>query len=191
MNNKSTHIMVDLETMSTEPNAAPLSIGAVVIQSGSSDIVIRGVDDGQTFYGKILPNSSESLGLHVSKETMQWWDIQDSAVRAEAFSGTTRLESILWAFMDWCQQIDRLDNICIWGNGADFDPVVLKSAYETHTTYPFDFRNHRCYRTVNALFNHVIPYPKHPERAHNALEDARHQAKRLGHLVSHGYVELR
>lgn len=179
------HVMLDLETVSTESNAAIISIGACAFAG-------RVPYSTETFHEKCSVASSEFMNLHVSKETMEWWDTQNPQIRADAFSGTAQLADVLQQFKEWCSHISdgELNNICIWGNGADFDPVILRNAYETRTDYPFDFRNHRCYRTVNALFGHLIPGPAHSEKRHDALADAIHQATRINHLIEKEIIRL-
>lgn len=179
------HVMIDFETASQAHNAAPLSLGAHAFAG-------RLAYTDQYFYLKNSLASAEKLGLNVEKETMEWWDKQNPQIRADAFSGTMDLEELLSKFTAWCRFVsgDQLENICIWGNGADFDPIVLKHAYETHTSYPFNFRNHRCYRTINSIFDSVIPYPKYAERQHDALADAAHQSKRICHLIEKGIFQL-
>lgn len=178
------HVMIDFETASNESNAAPISLGAVCFAG-------RTHHTDRFFERKNSLDSSERLGLHISKQTMEWWDKKvNPQTRAAAFSGTEKLEDVLEEFKTWCSSLGSLQDIHIWGNGADFDPIILKHAYETHTSYPFNFRNHRCYRTVNALFDHCIPYPRYAERQHDALADATWQSKRISHLVSTGIITL-
>lgn len=178
------HVMLDLETASAEPNAAIIAIGAVAFAG-------RKAYSDQFFYSKNSLASAESLGLNVSRATMEWWNKPEHFhARAEAFSGQEDLQTTLAEFMQWCKTLGPLAEIRIWGNGAAFDPVILKSAYETHTDYPFDFRLHRCYRTVNSLFNHFIPNVPFAGTRHSAIDDAKHQAQRISHLVSDGRIVL-
>lgn len=179
------HVMIDFETASMNHNAAPISLGAHAFAG-------RLHYTDQYFHQKNSLASAEIMGLHVDKETMEWWDKQNPQIRADAFSGKQALVDMLEDFKMWCSKLSegRLQDIHIWGNGADFDPIILKNAYETHTSYPFNFRNHRCYRTVNAIFDHLIPYPKYAERQHDALADATWQSKRLCHLISTGVITL-
>ena len=66
-------------------------------------------------------------------------------------------------------------NVCIWGNGAAFDNVILRTAYERlGLKAPWNFWDDRCFRTVKALHPEV-EYVK-SGAAHNALDDAKNQA---------------
>ena len=66
----------------------------------------------------------------------------------------------------------------MWGNGAEFDNVILSQAYKNvEKEVPWQYYNNRCYRTVKNLFPHI-----EMERVgahHNALDDAKSQAEHL------------
>lgn len=170
-----THISFDLETMSTESDAAIVQIGATVVGSP------------ETFNVYIDPKSSESLGARVDTETMMWWDRQDPELRKRVFGGTVPIRAALDEFADWCSEVSNgdMNRIYLWSKGADFDCVVLKNNYELYRTYPFNFRNHRCVRTIMDL---LTPeqieeitktfYANNPTaQKHDALSDAQLQAK--------------
>ena len=177
---RQTHIMIDLETTSTQSNAGILSLGAVVFYP---DTTIS-----SHFYERASLRSSEQAGLHVSKETMLWWDKPENAIaRVEAFSGTKDLWSLLSSFQDWVTQFPG--DIYLWSNGADFDLPILCNAYEEiHGLYPFDFRNHRCYRTLKSLIHPQFYSYITNNSKHNAISDALYQAKVATQCFKHlGY----
>lgn len=173
-------VMIDLETMSSEKDAAIVSIGAV--QFGN----LMDPDVSPQFYGKCDPQSSEAAGLHVSKETMAWWDKQDPVIRAETFSGTDSISSLLMDFEAWMVKtfggVDTLQTVELWSRGSDFDLVVLPHAFcKVLGYYPFNFRMHRCHRTLESfmtpgLMNLAKQSFQHLATKHNALNDAKYQA---------------
>lgn len=165
MNNPtSIHISLDLETLSTASNAAIVQIGAVTLH-------------GEEFCEYIDPKSAERAGLDVSTETIQWWNTQDPAVRNKVMGGTTSLITALGNFDHWCRSLGTpQDQIYLWSYGADFDLPILRNAYECFTEYPFNYRNHRCLRTLSATLG--LNYVK-TSQAHNALYDAKAQATLL------------
>lgn len=70
----------------------------------------------------------------------------------------------------------------VWGNGATFDNVILRGAYErAGQVCPWQFWNDHDVRTIVTLGRVVGFDPKRDMPfdgvAHNALADARHQAK--------------
>ena len=157
------HISLDLETLSTESTAAIVQIGAKQLYSDN------------TFCQYISPQSAERAGGTVSTETLEWWNKQDPTVRAVVMGGTRTHYEVLDSFDIWVHQLcdGDYDRVYLWSNGADFDLPILRNAYELYSSYPFNFRNHRCYRTLIAEFN--MPRTK-SQVAHNALSDAVAQA---------------
>lgn len=175
-----TDIMVDLETLSTKPNALIVSIGAVKFS------VQQGVYD--KFYipcyvrpDDILYNAGHTTaeGFDISISTLQWWDDQSDDVRAVlAAPSAVAIDSALTAFSEWVLAGDTIKNIRLWGNGASFDNVILAEAYRLcNLERPWMFWNDRCYRTVKALKPDIpaIRVGMH----HNALDDAITQAEHL------------
>jgi hypothetical protein len=161
MNN---NIMIDIETLGTVPGSMILSIGAVCLETESE------------FYVKL--DHTTQMGLTQDLSTLKWWAQQDSAVREEAFSGTTELRKGL---MDLAEGISK-DSL-VWGNGANFDIVLLEEAYRSvRLPIPWSYRNVRCYRTLAAAFPHI----KKPTilHAHNALADAKGQAAHLKEILN-------
>lgn len=172
------HIMLDLETLSTYPNAAILSIGACVFYPYSLALI------KDTFERGVAEVSARELG-HVEQDTVDWWRKQSKEARDKAFSGTLPLHTALTDFRDWATEGGKIngDDIVVWGNGANFDQVIIRSAYRSCNKLVFwPFWNDRCHRTVVNL----LPRRKRPivksmfgELKHDALSDALNQARLL------------
>ncbi|EGU4504909.1 3'-5' exoribonuclease, partial [Salmonella enterica] len=77
---------------------------------------------------------------------------------------------------------DNLKYLKVWGNGANFDNVILRSAFE-RASLPclWNFWNDHDVRTMVTLGRAIGFDPKRDMPfegdMHNALADARHQAK--------------
>lgn len=156
-------IMVDLETMSTKSNAAIISIGAVKF-----DTRIK-----SEFYEVVALQSSINVGLSVEARTILWWMEQDDESRNEFHKGV-HLSHALYKFSAWVGNGDKN----IWGNGASFDNVILRNAYDAcGLTTPWKFYEDRCYRTIKNLFPEITC--DRIGTHHNALDDARTQALHL------------
>jgi hypothetical protein len=71
-------------------------------------------------------------------------------------------------------------DVLVWSNGASFDIPILNSAFnDVNVAAPWKFYNERCYRTMKNLYPDV-PYARaEGSVAHNALHDARDQARHL------------
>ncbi len=178
------HIMVDLETVSTEPEAGILSIGAVEFSCpiGGFAYSYHADREPKEFYERISFESLESAGFHISPETMAWWDkTENKEARMEAFGGSRNIAGVLIDFSMWlisCMQYPH-DDLILWSNGADFDCVILAQAYErVGLNFPIDCRNYRCFRTLKNLMppNLLNLVPPNQEK-HNALSDAKWQAQ--------------
>lgn len=162
-------VMIDLETMSLSKNAAIISIGAVRFNGDNGTL-------GDTFYRVVNLKSSQRAGGEIEATTVMWWMQQSDAARlALAGDDGILIEPALKEFNEW---IRKESTIGIWGNGADFDNVVLENTYHRLSwTPPWTYKMNRCYRTVAAL-NPYLPRTQEGTY-HHALDDAISQAKHL------------
>ena len=175
-------VMLDLETMSTSSSAAIVSIGAVKFDPHGKigDFGDPANAEYKPFYCTVELTSCIDAGLHVSGSTIEWWLKQENDARA-ALNNEPRyaIEKALGEFWIWFGG----ESLPTWGNGADFDCVILHNAYDKlHGVAPFKFYHHRCFRTMKSLFPDV-PYVK-PTLAHHALSDAEAQAVHLQKLFN-------
>lgn len=172
-----THIMVDLETLGTEPGSVILSIGAVHFRGG--EIV-------NTFHHHILSKSCVKLGMKSDPETMLWWMEQGTEAREAQLNGqkyanpiVTELDSFFRWVSQCCGGCLDLKAVRLWGNGASFDCALLMAAYKlAGIPAPWKYSGERCYRTVKALYPDVVEDAREGTH-HDALADATHQAKHL------------
>jgi hypothetical protein len=164
------HAMVDLETMSASHNAAIVSIGAVIFT------VKDGIFD--EFYTTISLASSVGAGLEMSPQTVLWWMEQDDAARKEVYAPLTNsMGAGLRALSD---KLAYHKDIRLWGNGATFDNVILRNAYnKAGISAPWSYRHDRCYRTVRSMLDPEGTLKPENNAKHNALADAECQALHL------------
>lgn len=160
-------VMVDLETLSTQHNAGILSIGATTFNHEGMK---------RTFYEKVAVGCLERDGFHVSRSTLDWWNKQDPDTRAEAFSGKKELIDVLVELGGYLLALETPINL--WGNGSDFDNVILTNAYDRFgISLPWSYKNNRCYRTLKSLYPQILPPAMiRGGMKHNALDDAKYQA---------------
>jgi hypothetical protein len=166
-------ISIDLETLSTRPDAAVVSIGAAAFNRDTGAI-------GETFYAVITLDSAIE-DHHVCSATLQWWMSQGDAARA-VFMDSDK-STLRAALEDLHIFVSRYPDANVWGNGANFDIAILEYAYARHFGYqaaPWKFWNVRDMRTIveaaaaknfdkkSIIFEGV---------AHNARDDAAHQAR--------------
>lgn len=163
-------VMLDLETMGNNSNSAIVSIGAVEFDARERVL-------GRHFYMVVDLASAVTAGGVMDASTVLWWLQQSESARKELAPGNaSTIGLVLPAFYDWFKAVGGK---YLWGNGADFDCVILRNAYKnSNLEPPWDFRDSRCFRTVKAE-HPVIDTSKWQSDHHNALSDAEWQAKYL------------
>lgn len=183
------HVMIDLETMGTRPDAPIVAIGAVLFspetQHKDGTVEIGGIH--RSFYANVDLASSVNSGAPIEASTVMWWLQQSDEARAAllAKDDVYSLVGALSALNAWCDW-GRIEGV--WGNGATFDNVILRqSYYRTAVICPWPFWADRCYRTIKSIHGDV-PIDRTGTH-HNALDDARTQAEHLLAIhVKHGVL---
>lgn len=177
MGNANTDLMVDLETLGTKPGSVIVSIGAVFFNR-------EGL--GATFYRAV--NIEGQIGMTMDAPTVQWWLCQsDEARRVFYDAERVSMNLALADFASWILEASGAYGVGgtrVWGNGSDFDNVLLAEAYRRQGIHqPWKFYNNRCYRTLKSMAREIKP-----ERAgihHHALDDAVTQANHAINLLNH------
>lgn len=162
------HIMVDIETLGRRPGCKVLSIGAVVFDK-------NGLKD--TVY--VIIDRDNQGTLHEDPATLEWWQTQHDMLQdLESNNRSQRLDTALKQFNDFIAQ-SKLKyndpNLCLWGNGPEFDNAILQVACAEMNIAPsWIHSDNRCYRTLKKM----VPELKinRVGTLHNALDDANSQA---------------
>lgn len=172
---KHNHVMLDLETMGQGSDAAIIAIGATTFGPD-------GITTAKSFYETISLQSSVDAGLKMDASTVMWWMKQSDAARGEFKREGTPLGDTLLTFSNWFTT-HTAEDAKVWGNGATFDNVIISNAYRAvGLPRPWKYYNDACYRTLKGLLPHVEAV-KLVGTAHNALDDARHQAVHCAKLL--------
>ena len=188
-------IMIDIKTLALTPDATILSIGAVKFDKTSM---------GDEFYFELKPDQ----GRHIDPSTALWWAQQSSAFDDGLVKyGLLEVLKHLNGFMDE-SYLDDFDRKIltgdfkgrVWANPPSFDLAIIEHAYAQHDIEcMWDFRQERDVRTVksllesndkfhNADINSALPI--FDGRKHNALDDARHQARIIQRFLAGSGLEL-
>lgn len=172
-----THATIDLETLSTKPDAVLLTIGAIKFDPFTND------PPYSDFYYRANVDEQTAMGRHVEEGTLEWWSRQPNEIVTEALSDDNRhpVTKILKELNKYLVGVDR-----IWCQGPVFDIAILENLYrQLDMHWNWAFYNIRDSRTLFSLM------PRDPRKdiefaAHNALEDCRIQSicvqKTLRHL---------
>jgi DNA polymerase III epsilon subunit-like protein len=171
-------IMLDIETLGTQPTSAIVSIGAV--RFGRDQIY-------EKFYRRVDLKSSVQNGMVIDPDTIIWWLGQSEESRGE-ITNKDRI-TLNQALMDFSRWIEPLasehGDVEIWGNGATFDNVIVSEAYRLcQMKKPWRFSGDRCYRTIKNLFPEILL--ERVGNHHNALDDAESQAVHLMKIAESG-----
>jgi exodeoxyribonuclease VIII len=161
------NIMLDLETMGIQNNAAIVSIGAC-------SFTREGVKE--TFYINVDLESSVQYLSTISASTVMWWLKQsDEARRALIEPTPVSLPTALEAFTQWCNKVGEAE---YWCRGKDFDfPILVSSYYRLGRNSPFLTSKLNCYRQARKENNWVEDGIK--ITVHNALSDCINQTNHL------------
>ncbi|ELX2063691.1 3'-5' exoribonuclease [Escherichia coli] len=166
------HLMIDLETMGKNPDAPIASIGAVFFDPQTGE-------QGPEF-SKIIDMGT--CGGTVDISTIEWWLQRSGEARAAILADRIPLDDALLQVREFIDENSGEFFVQVWGNGANFDNVILRRSYERQEIpCPWRYTNDRDVRTIVALglvmdFDARSVITFEGER-HNALHDARYQAK--------------
>jgi inhibitor of KinA sporulation pathway (predicted exonuclease) len=179
--------VVDIETLDTAITAVIASIGCVVVNVFTGEVVAE-------FYERCeLMHQSTTQGRTKSESTKHWWVEQITAFPA-AFrelydKGLERdsLYDVLPRFNDFLTQAFNGERVQLMGNGPEFDNAKLE-----HAMYQFDIKpawDHGANQSLRTAVwmgrmlagidsKYTLELDE-GETKHHALHDARHEAKYL------------
>jgi hypothetical protein len=170
------NVMIDIETLSTSPNAVILTIGAIVFDTKDT-IHLNELETNKAFYRKITLQSCKDLNMDIDSATEKWWSQQDESVRYEAIDDPKNrlpIQIALKEFSDWLK-IHTTENFKIWANSPSFDCVILKEAYKLcNLKLPWKFWLERDIRTLFDITD-IKSYDLPDSNKHNALYDCYRQ----------------
>ena len=163
------HVMIDIETAATCPDATILSIGVVDTCGTEAEWRL----------------SRHQKGRAVCVDTMLWWAKQDVAVRNIAFNGESDLDRVL---IELAYYLKSTHEFRIWAKPASFDLTILAHAFgQQGISVPWHFRDERCLRTAIKLSQmYVLERDEVKYPPHSALADAQWQLEQLRHVTDIG-----
>ncbi|ELW0840868.1 3'-5' exoribonuclease [Escherichia coli] len=166
------HLMIDLETMGKNPDAPIISIGAIFFDPQTGDM-------GPEFSKTI---DLDTAGGVIDRDVIKWWLKQSREAQSAIMTDEIPLDDALLQLREFIVENSGEFFVQVWGNGANFDNVILRRSYERQgIPCPWRYCNDRDVRTIVELgkaidFDARTAIPFEGER-HNALDDARYQAK--------------
>ena len=167
------HVMLDLETMGTKPNAPVITIAAVMFNPKTRET-------GEKFVTGVSLKDSVTSGAVIEADTVQWWMAQSEEARqvmlySQKYASDQAAAITMFEFWLNLQQPDYTQ-LRIWGNGAGFDNVLLEQMYARCTRTPaWKFYQNRCYRTLRNMASKAAAGVPFEGARHNPVHDATYQ----------------
>lgn len=161
------HLMIDLETMGTDPSAPIISIGAVFFDKTGF---------GEKFYKNLSVEDQIEKGRFPDGPTIKWWMSQSDAAKKVFKEDAVATRQGLYEFVNFITANCHKTKVKPWGNGSNFDITMLEDIFKQYKIeIPWIYRNIRDLRTFRE-FVYDGKDLKMPGTAHNALDDAVFQA---------------
>ena len=178
MRNHDKDVMVDIETLASQSNAAIIQIGACTFDEKETFLV----NVPEEWYDA---DQAGEMNYHVSPSTVKWWEEQGEEARASLrMDPMMSLPVALRSFTGWLSSIGFRSSYSgapgIWANPPQFDLTILRHAYMTELggRVPWHYRQERCIRTIWREFKRYSSATSNAGLvAHRADHDAIRQAR--------------
>ena len=187
MNKAIVDVVIDVETLAKHANAVVASVACVAVFRKTGKVV-------KEFHEQISVQESLKLGFErdsygVKDSTVDWWIKQSDAARLE-LCGTKQPREVFLYLLDWFHGLAESYDLRVWGNGLKFDIDKLERHFvRLGYAVPWSGFAERDIRTAVELGRELGINPKADIAfdgvAHNALDDARHEAKYLFAIFEH------
>lgn len=174
------HISIDIETMSSQSDAAVLSVGMCTFTAEG------GIEHRVEFHATL--DAMQKAGRHINANTVMWWMQQSDEARKLLVSDRARTD-----IGEFCEKIGNWiepsgkrtkgRGIGMWAKGPNFDIAVMRSLFESQgMRFPIHYGREYCVRTALAFakaagWRDILDM--RPKVAHGALSDAEHQANQV------------
>ena len=163
-------LMLDWETLDTEPTAKVIAVGAVTFELGNPDA------ETQEFYTRI--GTATQQNRTESQSTLDWWEKQDPIAQEHSFKGHRSgdlpdLETVTLALRNF---VTATHAEYIMGNGNMFDCNIFRDICgRANVPYPVSYWADLDLRTAKLMSKgDKLPWPEDLV-PHHALDDAKYQ----------------
>lgn len=171
------HVMIDLETLGTRPDAAIIQIGAVLFEPVSGGKILN----GKGFNQHVLVQ--DGIGT-MDHSTIAWWLTEASAKKMgmAMMEQALPINNVLQQFHEWpaVHGLTWEAITGVWAMPADFDLPILKSAFNSlGGDVPWNRRATRDARTLFSLVGGPPAVDWTGMTHHDAFDDALGQAMQV------------
>lgn len=166
-----TDLMIDLETLGTDPETPVISLGAVFFNPETKQL-------GPTFYMALDVSEQIQRGRKPTGDTIKWWMGQTDAAKKVFHEKAKPAQDVLQLFVRWYKDNSTgKRGSSVWGNGSTFDISIMENIFRDYGLgCPWSHYNVMDLRT----FKRFVAKGKKVEKRgtnHNALDDAVSQAQ--------------
>lgn len=178
MTKETVHLMIDMETLGTTPNAVVGSIGAVLFtKSGIKNKFYQEFFlESQIKKGRIFSEGTLRFWFNQPKESLKVFTEKSGKVEMDAHWLSNFIESIKQESDKLSGDKNSIINLRPWSFGATFDLVIFEDLLRCYGVHnPMEFRNYYCLRTFNNITK-CLDLVKREGVHHNALDDSIYQA---------------
>lgn len=163
------NLMIDIETMSTLPNAAVIQIGACSFDNRSGEILSE-------ILLNIDLNDSIRRGFKTDPKTEAWWRSQDQNILKGILENALPVADAMEKFSAFLKKNTIFRSTPIWSHATfDFPRVqnYLNAAFLPGMNYKMAYD----IRTLTGLSDLNLNAYDWSNKTHNALDDCRFQVK--------------
>ncbi|EOS0577400.1 3'-5' exoribonuclease, partial [Escherichia coli] len=135
------HLMIDLETMGKNPDAPINALAGKFFDPATGEM-------GPEFSKTI---DLETAGGVIERDTIKWWLKQSREAQSAILTDEIPLDDALLQLREFIDENSGEFFVQVWGNGANFDNVILRRSYERQgIPCPWRYTNDRDVRTMVA-----------------------------------------
>lgn len=162
-------LMIDLETFGRSADAVVLSIGACFFDTETLEL-------GPQYYARLEIETQILSGRSILPATVDFWSNASPEARRIFKEPTSDTLTTVGQFVEWVME-HASDPLYVWGNGPTFDIAILDDLIkQCGFELPWKFPHVQDLRTFRRFVANNQPIPRLGTH-HNALDDARDQAK--------------
>lgn len=166
------HVMLDLETFGTGPDAAIVQIAAGAFELGFD----RKPDPEISPYNAYINPSA--VDGRITASTVMFWMSQSDEARIKLITGMESGGTLFDALSGLCLWFanNKIEAEGVWSFGATFDIVILNQILQRHGfRVPWSYRSERCLRTAAAIFDKDREHYPQTGLLHDAADDVKNQ----------------
>lgn len=162
-------LMLDIETMGVEYDAAIIQIGACYFNRYTGEI-------SKVFCENINLKESVAKGFTVNKSTEEWWQQQNQDILNDILTNNKSPEMVADNFANFLGNPYRR-GLSVWSH-ATFDFVLVNNFLKAFGKKPMNYKSAKDIRTLVDLSGiNLNNYDWGAGKTHNALDDCKFQVQ--------------